>query len=114
MYPAIEDFIFITNDTYSKEDVIEMEVDILKSLDFEINYPLSYSFLRRFSRCSSQTMEVLTLSRFILETSLMDHSLIDELDSKMAAAALLVALKMKNLTWVRIEKTNEKFTINLI
>lgn len=46
-------------------------------------------------------MELLTLARYILETSLMDYDLIDVLDSKIAAAALLLALKMKKQTWVR-------------
>lgn len=77
-----------------------MEIEILKVLQFNLNYPLSYSFLRRFARCSSQTLETLTLSRFILESSLMDYSFVDELDSKMAAASLLLAMRMKHLQWV--------------
>ena len=46
-------------------------------------------------------MDTLTLARFILEMSLMEYSLVTELDSKVASAALLLALKMKNLpAWV--------------
>jgi cyclin, C-terminal domain len=40
-------------------------------------------------------MEELTLARFILEMSLMDYDLIEERESFMAAAALLLARKMK-------------------
>lgn len=39
-------------------------------------------------------METLTLARYILEMSLMEYDFIDALDSMMAAAALLLALKM--------------------
>ncbi|UXI20678.1 uncharacterized protein NH340_JMT06620 [Sarcoptes scabiei] len=99
IYPIIDDFIYISDDAYDRDDIIKMEIELLKILDFDLNYPLSYSFLRRFARCSSQTIETLTLSRFILESSLMDYSFIDELDSKIAAASLLLALKMKNLSW---------------
>lgn len=42
-------------------------------------------------------MPTLTLARYILEYSLMDYTLISISDSKMAAAALLLALLMKNL-----------------
>lgn len=42
-------------------------------------------------------MPTLTLARFILEYSLMDYSMITFSDSKMAAAALLLALLMKDL-----------------
>lgn len=39
-------------------------------------------------------MPVLTLARFILETSLMNYALINASDSKMAAACLFMALRM--------------------
>lgn len=98
--PIIDDFVYVCDDAYSREDIIEMEIDILKTLEFNINYPLSYSFLRRYARCGSVTIENLTLARYVLETSLLDHSFIDELDSKMAAASLFLALKLKNVPWV--------------
>lgn len=42
-------------------------------------------------------MPTLTLARYILEHSLMDYTMIRFSDSKMAAAALLLALLMKDL-----------------
>ena len=42
-------------------------------------------------------MPTLTLARYILEYSLMDYTTISYSDSKMAAAALYLALKMKEL-----------------
>lgn len=46
-------------------------------------------------------METLTLARYILEMSLMEYDLIEEKDSLLAAAALLLALRMKknNIGW---------------
>ncbi|KAH9510544.1 Protein kinase binding, partial [Dermatophagoides farinae] len=95
----IKDFIFICNNAYTCDDIIKMEIEILQVLEFNLNYPLSYSFLDRYAHCSSQTLETLTLSRYILESSLMDYSFVDELDSKMAAASLLLAIRMKHLQW---------------
>lgn len=46
------------------------------------------------------SMPELTLARYILETVLMDYDLIDVLDSKLAAAALLLAIKMSKQEWV--------------
>jgi hypothetical protein len=40
-------------------------------------------------------METLTLARYILEMSLMEYDIIEERDSLVAAAALLLAIKMK-------------------
>nr|CAD7258142.1 unnamed protein product [Timema shepardi] len=45
--------------------------------------------------CAKTSMPTLTLARYILELSLMDYTLISCSDSKMAAAALLLALKMR-------------------
>lgn len=43
-------------------------------------------------------MPILTLARFILEYSLMDYATISISDSKMAAAALYLALQMKGVS----------------
>lgn len=42
-------------------------------------------------------MPVLTLARYILEFSLMDYATLQFSDSKMAAATLFMAFKMKNM-----------------
>jgi hypothetical protein len=49
-------------------------------------------------------METLTLARFVLEMSLMEYEIIEEADSRVAAAALLLALRMKGENeWVFID-----------
>lgn len=96
--PAIEDFLYICDDAYNRRDVILMEMKILKALDFDLCFPLSYRFLRRFARCAKLSMETLTLARFVLEMSLMEYEIIEEADSRVAAAALLLALRMKGET----------------
>ncbi|XP_015788550.1 G2/mitotic-specific cyclin-B3 [Tetranychus urticae] len=94
--PAIEDFVYSCDNQYKKKDIILMEMEILKKLDFNIGFPLSYRFLRRYARCAELTMEELTLARFILEMSLMEYDLIEERESSIAAASLLLALRMKH------------------
>jgi cyclin B len=93
--PAIEDFLYICDDAYDRHDLILMEIEVLQKLNFFIGFPISYRFLRRYARCSKLSMETLTLARYILEMSLMEYELIEERDSKVAAAALMLALQMK-------------------
>jgi len=76
-----------------------MEVKILTCLNFDLNMPLSYSFLRRFARSIDFTMRELTLARYILETSLLDYSLIGTPDSLLAAGSLLLAMDMLGKEW---------------
>lgn len=72
-------------------------MDVLKELNFFIGFPLSYRFLRRFARCGDCDFYTLTLARYILEMSLMEYDLVDERESKIAAAALFLAIEMLNL-----------------
>ena len=102
-YPCIEDLIYMCDDAYTKDEFIQMEMDILATLNFDINFPLSYSFLRRYSRCAATNIETLTLARYILESSLLGYCFIDQHDSKVSAAALLLANRMQNMQepWTR-------------
>ncbi|XP_014204001.1 G2/mitotic-specific cyclin-B3 [Copidosoma floridanum] len=95
--PMIEDFLYICDSAYNHKELTRMEINVLKVMDFDLGIPLSYRFLRRYARCAKVTMPTLTLARYILEYSLMDYATISCSDSKMAAAALFLALQMKDL-----------------
>jgi len=95
--PAVDDFLYICDDAYDRRQLLRMEIRMLKVVNFDLGAPLSYTFLRRYARCSKQSLELLTLARYILEVSLLDYELVDMPDSLMAAAALSLALKMSKL-----------------
>ncbi|XP_071581444.1 G2/mitotic-specific cyclin-B3-like [Temnothorax nylanderi] len=94
--PMVED-LYICDGAYTQRELIKMEISILKTVNFDLGIPLSYTFLWRYARCAKVSMPTLTLARYILEHSLMDYTMIRFGDSKMAAAALLLALLMKDL-----------------
>lgn len=79
---------------YVGKQIVRLEADILTTLNFDIRYPLSYGFLRRFARCTGSDKKTLNLARYILEGSLLEHDMIDILESKMAAGSLLLAFQM--------------------
>lgn len=83
---------------YSRKQVINLEVDILTTLQFDIRFPLSYGFLRRFARCTRADTQTLNLARYILESSLMDQDMIEVIESKIAAGSLLLAFEMLHKT----------------
>lgn len=49
------------------------------------------------AQCARVSMPTLTLARFVLEQCLLDYALAPLPDSKLAAAALYLALRMKQL-----------------
>ncbi|XP_078519967.1 G2/mitotic-specific cyclin-B3 [Lissotriton helveticus] len=95
--PCVDDFLYICDDAYKRDEIISMEMEILRKLDFDINIPISYRFLRRFAKCARANMETLTLARFICELTLQDYDYVQESASKLAASCLLLALCMKSL-----------------
>ncbi|XP_036002168.1 G2/mitotic-specific cyclin-B3 [Fundulus heteroclitus] len=95
--PAAEDFLYICDDAYQRDELISMEASILQTLSFDINIPVPYRFLRRYARCVRANMDTLTLARFYCEMSLMEMDLVTERDSQLASACLLMALVTKGL-----------------
>lgn len=94
MPPIIDDFIYVSDNAYDRNELIKMEIDILKTVKFDIGVPLSYTFLRRYSKCIKADMRFLTLARYILELSLQDYNFAHVRDSEKACAALYLAMKM--------------------
>lgn len=116
MPPIIDDFIYVSDNAYNRKELIKMEIDILKSVRFDIGIPLSYTFLRRYAKCVKADMKFLTLARYILELSLQDYSFVYVKDSLKAAAALFLALKMtvahENNHKASLDKNNQPMTVS--
>ncbi|XP_043560618.1 G2/mitotic-specific cyclin-B3 isoform X3 [Chiloscyllium plagiosum] len=95
--PCVDDFLYICDDAYQREELLSMEVNILRTMKFDINIPVAYRFLRRYAKCARANLETLTLARYICELTLQEYEFIWESASKLAASCLLLALKMKEL-----------------
>ncbi|XP_055757176.1 G2/mitotic-specific cyclin-B3 [Salvelinus fontinalis] len=95
--PCVDDFLYVCDDAYKREEVIAMETSILQALAFDINIPIPYRFLRRYAKCVSASMETLTLARYVCELSLQEMDLVPERGSLLASACLLLALVTKEL-----------------
>ena len=48
--PEVSDFVYITDNAYTKKDILEMEGIILHALNFSFGKPLCLHFLRRNSK----------------------------------------------------------------
>lgn len=60
--PEVGEFVYITDDTYTKKQVLRMEHLILKVLAFELAVPTSHYFLQRFAQLSRSSEAALHLS----------------------------------------------------
>ncbi|KZV56201.1 hypothetical protein F511_13805 [Dorcoceras hygrometricum] len=94
--PHVEDFCYITDNTYTKEDVVKMESDVLKSLKFEMGNPTVKTFLRRFTRIAQNgdegsSLQLEFLGYYLAELSLLDYACLKFLPSMVAASATFLS-----------------------
>ncbi|KAM8930929.1 G2/mitotic-specific cyclin-B1 [Pelodytes ibericus] len=95
MYPPeIGDFTFVTDHTYTKAQIRDMEMKILRALDFGIGRPLPLHFLRRASKIGEVTAEQHTLAKYLMELVLVDYEMVHYPPSQIAAASSCLALKV--------------------
>ncbi|XP_028812166.1 G2/mitotic-specific cyclin-B2 [Denticeps clupeoides] len=85
--PEVGDFVYITDNAFTKAQVREMEMLILRTLHFELGRPLPLHFLRRASKAGNADAEKHTLGKYLMELSLLDYDMIHYHPSELAAAA---------------------------
>lgn len=73
--PLLEDFVYITDNTYSMRQLIEMEKQILKALNFELCPPVSILFLRRYSKAARSDPSTHLLAKYFIELATVDYTL---------------------------------------
>lgn len=94
--PSVEDFCFITDNTYKREDVVKMESQILHFLEFHLYVPTTKKFLRRFIQAAQTSYEVPCvefkfLANYLAELTLTEYSFLKFLPSLVAASAVFLA-----------------------
>ncbi|XP_065847838.1 putative cyclin-A3-1 [Euphorbia lathyris] len=94
--PKVEDFCYITDNTYTKEEVVKMEADILKSLKFELGSPTIKTFLRKHTRVAqedykSSNLQLEFMGYYLAELSLLEYNCVKFLPSLVAASAIFLA-----------------------
>ncbi|CAA7058450.1 unnamed protein product [Microthlaspi erraticum] len=94
--PRIEELCFVTDNTYTRDQVLEMESHVLKHFSFQIYTPTSKTFLRRFIRAAQASylkpsLEMEFLANYLTELTLIDYQSLKFLPSVIAASAVFLA-----------------------
>jgi len=98
--PAIDDFVYMTDNTYTKAEIRTMEIAILKQLDFMFCKPFPLHFLRRFSKAGQADPKQHTLAKYFMELSLHCAEFSPMDPSYLAACSLALSFKLlKGSEW---------------
>ncbi len=97
--PIVKDFVYITDNAFTKEEILETERLMLQTLDFNIQITSSFRFLERYVKIVKADNIIFNLSRYLIELSLVNYKMMKYRSSNLAASALYLSLKMtKNPT----------------
>eukprot|EP01116_Phalansterium_solitarium_P006323 TRINITY_DN18628_c0_g1_i1.p1 TRINITY_DN18628_c0_g1~~TRINITY_DN18628_c0_g1_i1.p1 ORF type:complete len:393 (+),score=138.95 TRINITY_DN18628_c0_g1_i1:166-1344(+) len=90
--PAVDEFVYISDNTYTKKEIFELETLVLGVLKFNLAAPTVKTFLRRYVKAAGSNAVVAQLANYLCELSLHEYSFIKYEPSMTAAAAVSLAL----------------------
>lgn len=90
--PVVRDYVYITDRSYTKQELIAMEQRVLVAVQFRTNMVIPLLFLRTFSRLAESDTRQHTLSKYFVDYSLCDYTFgCKYLPSEIAAGAVFLA-----------------------
>ncbi|KAF8623664.1 hypothetical protein AX17_007362 [Amanita inopinata Kibby_2008] len=98
--PSVEDFVHMTENGFTKDEILKGERIILQTLDFQISHYCSpYSWMRKISKADDYELRTRTLSKFLIEVTLLDHRFLRAKPSVVAAVGMFSARRMLGGDW---------------
>lgn len=92
--PELRDFVHVCDKAYTREEILDMEGNILKTLQFNLTIPTSLTFLERFSRLGSLDKKSVFFTQYITELALCDYIMLKYTPSVIAWAAMQLSAKV--------------------
>ena len=117
--PKIDDFIYITDNAYVKNEVIKMENDVLSKLNFSFLYPSPIKFFEYLSFHFNFTKKHHMMGKYLMESFLLDVKNVKYKPSIISCACAYIVMKffkMQNYhesyskKFYNFEMSKEKFT----
>ncbi|XP_011000901.1 PREDICTED: G2/mitotic-specific cyclin-2-like isoform X2 [Populus euphratica] len=89
--PLVEDFVLISDNAYTRIEVLDMEKLMVNTLQFNMSVPTPYVFMKRFLKAALSDKKLELLSFFIIEVCLVEYEMLRFPPSLLAAAAIYTA-----------------------
>eukprot|EP00559_Dactyliosolen_fragilissimus_P003210 CAMPEP_0184869448 /NCGR_PEP_ID=MMETSP0580-20130426/34104_1 /TAXON_ID=1118495 /ORGANISM="Dactyliosolen fragilissimus" /LENGTH=371 /DNA_ID=CAMNT_0027370937 /DNA_START=142 /DNA_END=1257 /DNA_ORIENTATION=- len=89
--PELRDLVYICDRAYSRDEILQCEETVLKTLEYQITIPSAHAFLVRYLKAAHADKRIVQLSCYILDGTLVSYNLLHYLPSQLAAASVLIA-----------------------
>lgn len=111
--PDLSEFVYITDDTYTKTQVLRMEQLILKVLSFDLTVPTPFVFTNTYCVMNDVPEKVKYLTMYLCELSLLEADpYLTYMPSKIAAGALALSRRALDLPmWSKMLENNTGYML---
>jgi len=106
--PKIDDFIYITDNAYTKEEMVKMENDILRALNFSLLFPSPIKFFEYLSVNFNFSKKLHYMGQYLMETFLIDIKNIKYKASVISCACAYIVMKFFKIKGYQ-DSYNKKF-----
>merc|ERR1719231_1210515 len=89
--PGVTDYEYITDNAYTKEDILVMECQMLATLDFQIVVPTAAHFMDRLQQINACDVAHKEFINYLVELALLEFRMIRFTPSQLASAAILLS-----------------------
>ena len=105
-YPQLKELIDITDGAYVKNELIEMENNVLKVLNFNIVSPTSNDFYNIIAKAFNFDQIQFYLGKYFLESSLIDYQMLKYSSSVIAVSCAYIVMKFFGINNYKILYSN--------
>eukprot|EP00049_Salpingoeca_infusionum_P010508 m.180920 g.180920 ORF g.180920 m.180920 type:complete len:352 (+) comp14660_c2_seq2:607-1662(+) len=114
--PEVGDFVYISDNAYTREEILSMERKMLETLNFRLGKPLALHFLRRDSKAGHADATMHTVAKYLMELTLCQSTMLQFKASEIAAAATYVAREIVGEpdVWTKTIEAYSTYTLDSI
>lgn len=112
----IGDLVYIADNTYTKQQIVEAERDVLFTVGWNVTVPYPIQFLRRCSKALSNDGITHTVGKYLVELATIDYGMLKYKPSIIAAAAAYLARRMtgKREAWTETAEFYTGYSVEQI
>ncbi|MFS8006305.1 putative cyclin domain-containing protein [Helianthus anomalus] len=89
--PIVDDFIVISDKAYTRSEVLDMEKEMMNTLEFNLSVPTPFVFVKRFLKAARSYKEMELLCFYLIDLCLVEYETLKFPPSLLAAAAVFTA-----------------------
>jgi hypothetical protein len=98
VYPDINNFVYVTDNTYAKKEILEMERNVLLALGFDVTMPSCYRFFEIIAMNYNFNEVEFIYGKYLLEQFLIDHHVNNYRPSLIAISVCYLVMKLNSYT----------------